>query len=167
MRLVYLVLGTGFLGLAALGVVIPILPTTPFVLLAAACYLRSSTRLHDRLLASRTFGPTVRAWNEHRAIPPRAKVLAIVMVTALFAISVVFVVESDAARAGLAGLGVILVAWLARRPSGTRSAAGDDRAPGWSAARCLSSRKEGHHLPLDGGPGSAYGRTRDNPSEDG
>jgi uncharacterized membrane protein YbaN (DUF454 family) len=102
-RAVFFVLGTVFLCLAALGIVVPVLPTTPFVLLAAACYLRASTRLHDRLLRSRTFGPTILAWQEHRAIPPRAKALAIVMVTATFAISVVFVFESFAVRAGLHG----------------------------------------------------------------
>jgi len=106
--------------------VVPVLPTTPFVLLAAACYLRASTRLHDRLLRSRTFGPTIVAWQEHRAIPPRAKALAIVMVTATFAISVVFVFESFAVRAGLAAFGAILVIWLARRPSWSGAAAADE-----------------------------------------
>jgi uncharacterized membrane protein YbaN (DUF454 family) len=125
-RAVFLLFGTFFLGLAAVGIVVPVLPTTPFVLLAAACYLRASTRLHDRLLRSHAFGPTIVAWQEHRAIPPRAKVLAIVMVTATFVISVVFFVESFALRAGLAGLGVILVIWLARRPSWTPPDAADD-----------------------------------------
>lgn len=118
-RAVFFVLGTVFLCLAALGIVVPVLPTTPFVLLAAACYLRASTRAHDRLVRSRTFGPTIVAWQEHRAIPPRAKALAIVMVTVTFVVSVAYVVDSSAARAGLAALGVILVIWLARRPSWT------------------------------------------------
>jgi uncharacterized membrane protein YbaN (DUF454 family) len=116
-RAFFLVLGTIFLGIAAVGIVVPVLPTTPFVLLAAACYLRSSTRLHDRLLGSRAFGPTIVAWQEHRAIPPRAKAIAIVMVTLTFAISIVFVVEHLFLQAGLALLGAVLVAWLARRPS--------------------------------------------------
>lgn len=116
-RAVFLVLGTVFLALAALGIVVPVLPTTPFVLLAAACYLRASTRLHQRLIQSRLFGSTIVAWQEHGAIPTRAKVLAIVMVTATFAVSVVFVADSLAVRAGLAIAGVILIAWLASRPS--------------------------------------------------
>ncbi len=116
-RAVFFALGTVFLGLAALGIVVPVLPTTPFVLLAAACYLRASTRAHDRLVQSRTFGPTIVAWQEHRAIPPRAKAVAIVMVTVTFVISIVYVVDSFALRAGLATVGVILVIWLARRPS--------------------------------------------------
>ena len=117
LRAVFLVLGTFFLGLAAIGVVIPVLPTTPFVLLAAACYLRASTTLHERLLRSRTFGPTIVAWQEQRAIPPRAKVIAIVMVAATFFVSVVFVADWFVLRAGLAVLGAVLIVWLARRPS--------------------------------------------------
>lgn len=118
-RALFLVLGTVFLGLAALGIVVPVLPTTPFVLLAAACYLRASTRLHDRLLRSRTFGPTIVAWQEHGAIPPRAKAIAITMVILTFSLSIAFAVEPPLLRAGLAILGVVLVAWLARRPSWT------------------------------------------------
>jgi hypothetical protein len=118
-RAFFLVLGTVFLGLAALGIVVPVLPTTPFVLLAAACYLRASARLHDRLLRSRTFGPTIMAWQEHRAIPPRAKAVAIAMVILTFGLSIAFAVEPPLLRAGLAALGVVLVVWLVRRPSWT------------------------------------------------
>jgi len=129
-RALFLSLGTIFLGLAALGVVVPVLPTTPFVLLAAACYLRASTRLHKWLLASHTFGPTIAAWQEHRAIPPRAKALAIVMVAATFAFSVVFVIEPPVMRAALATLGIVLVVWLARRPSWIPPMAIDEVRPG-------------------------------------
>jgi hypothetical protein len=129
-RAIFLVLGTIFLCLAVLGVVIPVLPTTPFVLLAAACYLRASKRLHDRLLRSRTFGPVIAAWQEQGAIPPRAKVVAIVMVTATFVVSIVLVADSLIVRAGLAGFGAILVAWLATRPSWTPPAATDESRAG-------------------------------------
>jgi hypothetical protein len=116
-RAFFVVLGTVFLGLGALGLVIPVLPTTPFVLLAAACYLRASTRLHQRLVRSRTFGPTIVAWQEHGAIPPRAKAIAIAMVILTFGFSIGVAVEPPLMRASLAVLGVILVVWLARRPS--------------------------------------------------
>ncbi len=116
-RALFAVLGTTFLAIAAVGVVVPVLPSTPFVLLAAACYLRASTSLHQRLLRSRTFGPTIAAWQEHRAIPPRAKAIAIVTIIGTFAVSIFFVVEHLPLQLGLAVLGVILVAWLARRPS--------------------------------------------------
>lgn len=121
-RAVFIVLGTVFLGLGAVGLVIPILPTTPFILLAAACYLRASERLHQWLVRSPTFGPTILAWQDHGAIPPRAKVIAIAMVMLTFGFSILFVIEPPVVRAGLAALGVVLVIWLARRPSPPESA---------------------------------------------
>jgi len=58
------------------GIFLPVLPTTPFVLLAAFCFARGSPRLEAWLLGHRRFGPMVRDWREHRAIPLRAKQLA-------------------------------------------------------------------------------------------
>ena len=116
-RAVFIVLGTVFLGLGAIGLVLPVLPTTPFVLLAAACYLRASERLHRRLVTSKRFGPTIVAWQDHGAIPPRAKAIAIALITLTFGLSVLFVVEPPLMRAGLVVLGIVLVVWLARRPS--------------------------------------------------
>lgn len=116
-RAAFIVLGTVFLGLGAVGLVLPVLPTTPFVLLAAACYLRASDRLHHRLVTSRTFGPTIVAWQEHGAIPPRAKAIAIALIALTFGLSVLFVVEPPLMRAGLIALGIVLSVWLVRRPS--------------------------------------------------
>lgn len=59
-RVLLLVLGTLCAGIGALGVVLPLLPTTPFLLLAAVCFARASTRLHDALLAHRVLGPYIR-----------------------------------------------------------------------------------------------------------
>jgi len=64
--------------LALLGVVLPLLPTTPFLLLASACFMRGSPRLQQRLLASR-LGPYLHAYHEGRGIPLQAKLLALAM----------------------------------------------------------------------------------------
>ena len=64
------------------GVVLPLLPATPFVLLSAYCFARSSPRLHGWLLAHKLFGPLIRNWEQHRAISPRAKLLATLQLTA-------------------------------------------------------------------------------------
>jgi uncharacterized membrane protein YbaN (DUF454 family) len=74
-------LGAGALALAAglVGIFLPLLPTTPFVLLAAWCFTRGCTRCERWLLAHPRFGPVVRDWRAHRAIPLRAKQLAWVM----------------------------------------------------------------------------------------
>src|SRR5947208_1639360 len=75
-RLLYLLLGFFFVGMAILGAVLPVLPTTPFLLLASYYFLRSSPRLNECLLRSRLFGGLLRDWQRHRAVRPRVKVTA-------------------------------------------------------------------------------------------
>ncbi|MCX8116906.1 MAG: YbaN family protein [Desulfobacterota bacterium] len=72
-------LGTFFVGLGIVGIFIPVLPTTPFFLLAAACYARSSDRTYHWLLNHRWFGKYIRDYREGRGIPRRAKGLSIGM----------------------------------------------------------------------------------------
>ena len=69
----------GFMGviLAFAGMVLPVLPTVPFVLLAAFSFNRSSPRFHDMLMQHRIFGPQIREWQQHRAIDPRIKLIAV------------------------------------------------------------------------------------------
>ena len=86
-RPLWILIGLTSLALGIVGVVVPLLPTTPFVLLSAYCFARSSPRLHDRLMANRTFGPLIRNWEQHRAIAPRAKLLAVLSMAAVLGIS--------------------------------------------------------------------------------
>ena len=76
----------GFLavGLGAVGIVLPLLPTTPFLLLAAFCFARSSERLHDWLINHPTFGPPILDWRDRGAIGRKAKILATASVGAAF-----------------------------------------------------------------------------------
>jgi len=69
--------GIFFVGLAILGVVLPILPTTPFLLVAAACFAKSSPEMQRRLLANKIFGPMIHDWQKSRSIPRRAKRIAL------------------------------------------------------------------------------------------
>jgi uncharacterized membrane protein YbaN (DUF454 family) len=87
---VYLVLGCLFVGLATLGAFLPVLPTTPFLLLASACFVRSSPALHARLLRSRLFGPFLRDWQRYRGIRLSVKITAVVTLLAVVAASVLF-----------------------------------------------------------------------------
>ncbi len=65
--------------LATLGIVLPLLPTTPFLLLAAACFIRSSDRLYRWLIAHKWFGPYIRNYREFRALTLRTKIMTIVL----------------------------------------------------------------------------------------
>lgn len=86
-RILLLIVGWLAIALGTLGVFLPLLPTTPFILLAAWCFARSSPRFHDWLLHRSWFGGYLRHWNAHRALPPKAKGRAIVMIIITFALS--------------------------------------------------------------------------------
>ena len=116
-RLCFLAVGHLSMGLAVLGVFLPLLPTTPFLLLAAACYGRGSVRFYTWLLNSGTFGPMIRNWREHRAIALRHKLIAIAMVTLSMGATVVFFMPHVAGRLVLGGLAVGWVAVLLRLPT--------------------------------------------------
>ena len=81
LRLVWLVLGVVALVLGIVGIFLPLLPTTPFVLLAAYCFSRGSARWERWLLQHPRLGPVIRDWRATRAVPLRAKQLATVMMT--------------------------------------------------------------------------------------
>lgn len=117
LRAVYLVAGFVCVGLAVLGIVLPVLPTTPFLLLAAACFARSSDRFYAWLINHRSFGPLVREWREHRSIPYRTKLFAIGLMTVSLGVSIVFFVRPAWLQAALTVCGLLLVVWLYRIPS--------------------------------------------------
>ena len=87
MRVLWLLVGLLSLGLGFIGVAVPLLPTTPFVLLAAFAFMRSSKRLHDWLLAHRTFGPLIANWRRYGAISLRAKVLSVLSMLGVIVVS--------------------------------------------------------------------------------
>lgn len=106
-RWIYLTLGWVFLALGVLGIFLPVLPTTPFILLAAWGFSRGSERLHRALLEHRRFGPLIRDWEEHRVIRLRAKILATTMIVMV----VGFMLFATAAPTWSKILTGILVGW--------------------------------------------------------
>jgi uncharacterized membrane protein YbaN (DUF454 family) len=86
-------IGVVCVGLAIAGIFLPLLPTTPFLLLAAASFVRSSDRLHRWLITHRWFGPYIRNYREHRAITRRAKVVTLLLLWGTLAYGVVAVVS--------------------------------------------------------------------------
>ncbi len=80
--MVHKIIGIFFVALATIGAVLPVLPTTPFLLVAAACFAKSSPRLHRKLLENKTFGPMIYHWQKNRSIPKRAKIISLLTMLA-------------------------------------------------------------------------------------
>lgn len=117
MRVVLVVLGFVFVAIGIAGLLLPLLPGTPFFLLAAACFARASARFYNWLLNNRVVGPMVREWQIHRSIPYRTKIWAIVLMCGTLAVSTILFVEDRLAQAGFAALCVLLTVWMWRIPS--------------------------------------------------
>lgn len=103
------------LGLGLVGIVLPGLPTVPFVLLSAYAAARGSQRLHRRLLADRRFGPMIRDWQAEGAVSRRAKWLATTMMSACAAIMFLTAPQAWMAATGT-GIMAVVALWLWRRP---------------------------------------------------
>ena len=102
-RTVYKPLGLFFLALAILGVVLPVLPTTPFLILAAWFFARSSEKWHRRLLDSNLFGPLLRNWEQRRCISLRTKIVALVSMLVAGGASVTFAMQDPMLRLAAVG----------------------------------------------------------------
>ncbi len=115
-RTLYLIAGFASLILAGLGVLLPLLPTVPFVILAAFCFARSSPALEARLLEHRVFGPHILRWREHGAISRKGKRAALVA----FAVSAVFALLLSPLPWSLIPLAAAAIggSWIWRRPEG-------------------------------------------------
>lgn len=114
-RILFTTCGLLFVGLAALGAVLPVLPTTPFLLVAAACFAKSSPRLHQWLINNKVFGPLIVNWQQTRTIPRRAKRIALASI-AIAASYSIYVVPSLALKCLVVGLLVFPVIFLIRLP---------------------------------------------------
>ncbi len=79
-RLVLIACGFISVGLGIAGIFLPVLPTTPFLILAALCFSKSSPRFHAWLLDHPRLGPYVRDWQTHRVIRPRVKAMAVTLI---------------------------------------------------------------------------------------
>jgi hypothetical protein len=100
--------------LAVIGIFVPILPTTPFLLLAAACFIRSSDRLYRWLIEHKWFGSYIRNYREHRAVTLRAKALALVMLWGVIGYSAIVAVSAWWLRALLGAVAVGVTIHLLR-----------------------------------------------------
>ena len=109
MRIFLTLLGCLSLGTGILGILLPLLPTTPFVLLAAALFARSSPRFHGWLLGHRYFGPLIQDWRRHRAIRPGVRRQANLFIVLSFSVSLFLVSVTWVRLLLIVGLVILLV----------------------------------------------------------
>ena len=99
------ILGSFFLLVGILGIILPLLPGTPFLLLASACYVRGSERLHNKLMSNRYLGPYITNIRDRRGMPVRAKVITLMLLWASLVVSA-FRVQSVALKPILLVVGI-------------------------------------------------------------
>ncbi|WP_394219566.1 YbaN family protein [Halobacillus trueperi] len=99
-RVLLIVVGSISLVLGVLGIVLPLVPTTPFLLLTGACYVRSSDRLYNWLMSNKWFGSYIKNYKAGRGIPFRAKVSLLIMIWFSFLFSAIFITSHPLLRAG-------------------------------------------------------------------
>ena len=121
LRVILLVAGTLFVAIGVIGIYLPVLPTTPFLLLAAACYVRSSERMYRWLLAQPRLGREIQAILEKRGLPRNVKIFSLAFAWIMLGGLALFVVESDLARVLLIALGLVKTGVLMRMPTAVKS----------------------------------------------
>ena len=117
MRIFLIIIGWVSVVLGVVGMALPLLPTVPFLLLAAACFARSSQRFHDWLLVHPKLGPPITNWRNRRAISRPAKRLAVLSIAASFGISLVLGVAAWALALQTVTL-LTVTAFILTRPDG-------------------------------------------------
>ena len=93
-RLLFTILGTLFLGIGCIGIILPILPTTPFLLLATSCYVRGSERLHRWMMENHVFGEFIKNYLEGKGIKSRQKVITLLFLWVMIIFSTVYRIDN-------------------------------------------------------------------------
>ncbi|MBA2175867.1 YbaN family protein [Halobacillus locisalis] len=100
MKVLLIVIGSVSLVLGVLGIILPLVPTTPFLLLTAACYVRSSDRLYNWLMTNKWFGSYIRNYKAGRGIPLKAKISVLVMIWFSFLFSAFYIAPNIYLKVG-------------------------------------------------------------------
>ncbi|MGO2235212.1 DUF454 domain-containing protein [Marinomonas sp. UCMA 3892] len=140
-RILYLILGWFSLITGIIGIFLPLLPTTPLVLLAAWCFSRSSERFHTWLIEHKVFGPILRDWQSSDGIPRKARNRAIIFMWAGMAISI-FIVSRLWATIGLISIGLCVSIYLLRMPIRSESPLITERTTDTEAPKALKSTED-------------------------
>lgn len=118
-RLVWTVAGAASLVAGAVGAFLPLLPTTPFLILSAFCLARGSDRLHSRLMAHPRFGPAIKDWRTHRAISRAGKRVAVISMVAAVPLALIAGAPGYAVVAQIAVLAAVAT-FVLTRPTTSR-----------------------------------------------
>jgi uncharacterized membrane protein YbaN (DUF454 family) len=116
-RVLLVALGFVFLALGITGIVLPLLPTTPFLLLAAACFARGSERFYIALLQNRFLGGFIRDWREGRGIPLRTKVWVIVLLWLVMGATILFTIPLGEVKILLGCIGIGVTWFISSQPT--------------------------------------------------
>ncbi|MDH5230694.1 MAG: YbaN family protein [Gammaproteobacteria bacterium] len=116
-RLLLIIVGSIAVVLGFIGIFVPGLPTVPFLLLAAACYARSSQRFYHWLLNNRPLGPIICQWRENQTISRRNKTWAILSTMLSFGVTIIFFIPSPWVQLGLTLAALVLVSIIMRLPT--------------------------------------------------
>ncbi|HMV35164.1 MAG TPA: YbaN family protein [Turneriella sp.] len=111
-RYTFITIGVISLLLGIVGIVTPILPTTPFILLSGFCFARGSERLHDWILSHRYFGPMIIAFRDEKRIPLKVKIFASLMIAVTMSITAFFIVPLLAVKIGMGVVGVAVIGYI-------------------------------------------------------
>jgi uncharacterized membrane protein YbaN (DUF454 family) len=112
-KITFIIFGTLFLGLGFIGIVVPGLPATPFFLLSAGCYSRSSKKLYNWLINHKIIGNYIRIFRDHRAMTKKSKIISLVVMWVMIVTSIMLTINNKTLMfvvisAGLVGTIVIL-----------------------------------------------------------
>lgn len=116
-KLAYQATGVTLVMIALVGAFLPLLPSTPFLLLASACFAKSSPRWNRWLLCSPLFGSVLRDWQTHRCVRPRTKVVALSSIAVVGGGSLLFVSLSGLALAAMIGMLMAVGLFVMRLPA--------------------------------------------------
>lgn len=112
----WLLLGLVLVGIGLIGIVVPLLPTTDFMLLALPCFARSSPRLEAWLLNHPRFGPGIRAWRNERAVPRKAKIMACIGMSVGYLVFLLHAWPNWMLSAAIGLFMLFWAVWIMRRP---------------------------------------------------
>ncbi|MCW4015560.1 MAG: YbaN family protein [Candidatus Bathyarchaeota archaeon] len=116
-RTLFFIAGTITLALGAIGIVLPVLPTTPFLLLSLACYLRSSERMSNWMLNNKYFGTYIRNYKEGKGIPLKTKLFALTLLWATILYSAFFIIPVWIAQIILLAVATAVTIHLVKLPT--------------------------------------------------